>query len=234
MLERPWACQVASLRDVTDQQDGDALIFGQGDEGIGARSDLTGSSGKGVRVLVSDGVDRIDDQDRGPLGAGAGQDVGQGAPGNEGQPRPVQPETTRPRRDLASGFLARGEEAGVPGTRQSRRQLEEKGRLADARRPCQEDHRAGNQATSQDSVHAWDAGADPAILGIGCKVSHGGGSPRVRGPAGNRRLSGHRAPVSAPGALPRPLRRWAAATLAHEQLLDLAHGLTIATGSDTP
>ena len=66
----------------------------------------------------------------------------------------------------------------MPGSRQVRHQLEEKGRLADAGRPCQEDHRARNQPPAEDSVHGGGARSDPVVLRIGDERSSRVGDQR--------------------------------------------------------
>src|SRR5207302_5237167 len=126
--------------------------------------------------------------------------------------------------------------AGVPGIRQSRRQLEEKGRLADARRPRHEDHRTRDQASTQDSVHSWEPGADPTFLGVWGKGDHRTDRSRraqmdLRAHGG---LLGHGAPTPAAGTPSGPLPRRPPAIRAGKHLLDLAHGETLAAGSATP
>ena len=217
------------------QEHGHLAFLPQPDQRVRARPDLGGPAGDGVETRIPDGLDGVDNQDSRGIGLDGGDNVGQIATGDEAEGPSVEPQPSGPPRDLREGLLARGEEAGVPGPRQARRQLEEKGGLADAGRPCQEDHRAGNQAAAKHSIDARKAGLDPAFLQIG-KEQGNTRSARSEGrwAAGASRMFGHRPPATARRALPGPLRGGPPALLAGEQPLDLSHPKRIWTPSDTP
>jgi len=123
----------------------------------------------------------------------------------------------------------------VPGTRQSRRQLEEKGRLADARRPCQEDHRAGHQPAAEDAIDAREGGPDSGILTVWGKRDDDRRPSRIGARSrGGDGVFADGPPAATGGTATRPLTGRTATVTADVQLLELAHPTTIATVSDTP
>src|SRR5204863_192183 len=63
VLEGPRAGEVAVLRHVSREQDGDALLFGQTDEGVGAQTHLGGAAGYLGPRRVADGLDRVHRQE---------------------------------------------------------------------------------------------------------------------------------------------------------------------------
>ena len=233
MLQRAGAGEIALLCDVSDQEDGHVVLFGQIDQRVRACPDLTHASGEPVRRGVTDRLDRVDHQDRRSFGSRALHNVPEAPARHVGEGRSVDPHPQRPRGHLAAGFLPGREQAGVPGSGEGRRQLEEKGRLAGTGRPRQEDHRSRDEPATEDAIDAGPSRLDPVLLRIRSKPeNHWSGSGRGRG-AGPGRMLVHRAPAPARGAPPRPLRRGPPTARAHEHPFQLAHGGTVATGSDT-
>ena len=135
---------------------------------------------------------------------------------------------------LAAGLFTRCEEAGVPGIRQTRRQLEEKGRLARAGRPREEHHRAGDESAAEDAIDRGEPGPDPGLLELGGQVEDGRLAPRADRPQrAPRRMLADRSPFAARRAPARPLGGRSVTGRADEEPLDLAHARTVARGCDT-
>jgi hypothetical protein len=129
VLQRPGSGDVPILGHVTGQKDCDPFRLGQADERVRTAPDLCGSAGHlptcGVaQALVESTASR---NGRSALAAStSGPSSRPEANATAGDPQPMSAEG-----NLATGLLTGGQEAGEPGSRQVRHQLEEKGRLAD-------------------------------------------------------------------------------------------------------
>ena len=162
---------------------------------------------------------------------GAVHDFAEVAARDERQRRSIDPEPCGPRTDLLERFFPRGEEAGVPGSRQARDEVEEERRLADAGLARQEDDRAGDEAPAEDSIDACEAGTDAGrgvTPGLQGRDGRAAGGPRSGGMGTLR----DRSPRPARRAPPGPLRRRLAALGAREERPYPSHTATLAGGYD--
>ena len=204
VLERTGAGKVSLLGHVAHEKDGDSLLLRQSDQRVRAPANLADSPRDGVRVRVADGLHRIHDQNPGRLLGRRGEDAGQLAAGHVPKRASVQTEPVGTRCHLPTTLFPGGEKAGVPGFGQARRQLEEKGRLAGAGRPCHENHRSWDKPAAEDAIDAGRSCRESVLLGIRGKRRHRGGgradgSPRPGG------MLADRAPISTARAPARPL-----------------------------
>ena len=131
----------------------------------------------------------------------------------EDGPDPVGPEL-----DLAGRLLARDVEDLSPPRSQAVQDLQQQGRLADARIASHEDGRAGHDAPAEDPVHLLEARFQPGLL-VGLDGIDGTGFlvqlilRRHAGVRRLRRLLGKAVPLAAAGAFPDPLGRLIPAVL---------------------
>jgi hypothetical protein len=143
MLQRPGPSDVTVLRHVTGEKDGDAFRLGQSDEGVGAASDLRRSAGHLPTRGVPEALDGIDGEQERPFRPGRAQERPQLPAGGERDSIAEDPQPTGTEGNLVPRLLTGGKEAGEPGSRQVRHQLEEKGRLADVSLSLHQDKGAG-------------------------------------------------------------------------------------------
>src|SRR6266542_2916191 len=132
--------------------------------------------------------------------------------------------------NLVARLLAGGKEAGEPGSRQVRHQLEEKGRLADAGLAGQQGDGRGNQATAKNPVDAGNAGGHPGLAPhlVLERLERDSNGSRAGAPLL------YRPPCAAARTATDPLAHRMAARGTVEQRSRLAHAGTLARGSDRP
>src|SRR5439155_18755186 len=119
VLDGAGTGQVAGLGDVSHQDHGDAMLFGQARERVDAESNLAGPAGERIRGAASDGVNGVDGQDGGAVSDRDGDHLVEIAAGAEGERSSGQAEPAGPARDLPARLLTRRDEAGAPGGRQA-------------------------------------------------------------------------------------------------------------------
>src|SRR6266540_4325839 len=138
--------------------------------------------------------------------------------------------SSRPEGNLVPRLLTGGKEAGEPGSRQVRHQLEEKGRLADAGLAGQQGDGRGNQATAKNPVDAGNAGGHPGLAPhlVLERLERDSNGSRAGAPLL------HRPPCAAARTATDPLAHRMAARRARQERSRLAHAGTLAMGSDRP
>ena len=164
MLEGPRAGEVAVLRHVSREQDGDALLFGQTDEGVGAQTHLGGAAGYLGPRRVADGLDRVHRQEERASVAGGLEHARQVSPGTErdGVTRHAQP--AGPCGDLGVRLLAGDHDTAVSFRREMREHMQQQRRLPDPRLAGEEGHRRRDQAATKHPVHAGEADGDTSLI----------------------------------------------------------------------
>jgi hypothetical protein len=131
MLQRPGPGDVTVLRYVAGQEDRDAFRLGQPDERVRAAPNLRGSAGHLATSRVPEALDGIDGEQERPFRPGRVHERPQLSAGGERHSIAGDPQPTSAEGNLVPRLLTGGKEAGEPGSRQVRHQLEEKGGLAD-------------------------------------------------------------------------------------------------------
>lgn len=131
VLQSPGAGEIAVLGYVAGEHDGYPLGLRKAYEGVGAQPDLRRPARKLVAGGIAKSLYRVHSEQERLHHPGRFQDDPQLSSGDEGDGLGRDAEAPGPQGDLIAGFLARGKEAGEPGGRQVRDQLEEKGRLAE-------------------------------------------------------------------------------------------------------
>ncbi len=233
MLERARPREVAVFRHVTGEEHGDALGLRETDERVGAPANLRRSPRELRAARIAQRLDRVDDEHRRTGVARGLHDLGQFATRDERDRRRVDPDPRGPRRDLVSALLPRGEEAGEPGARQVRSQLEEKGALADAGLPCEEGDGPRNDAPAEHPVETGEARRDtfraPSVV-----EREGGDRNAVGATTDGGREVVDRAPATASRTPAHPLRDLLATRRADEDGPYLAHAGNLGGPADTP
>jgi hypothetical protein len=184
VLEQAGAGELAVLGDVADDDDGDAVVLGEGDELAGDRADLGEVAGEAVLPAGVDGLDRVDDQRAELLDAlgGLAEHLLDALLGHQQQVLVAGREPGAARADLGDRLLAAGveHEAGAAGEADAG--LQQERRLADARGAAEQDDAAGDEAAAEDAVdlvHAAGAARLAVDLGLGV-----GGGDHARGADG--------------------------------------------------
>src|SRR6266508_2804312 len=156
---------------------------------------------------VPEALDGTDGEQERPFRPGRLHERPQIPPRGECHSIAGDPQPTSTEGNLVARLLTGSEEAGEPGSRQVRHQLEEKGRLADAGLAGQQGDGRGNQATAKNPVDAGNACGRPRLaprLGLERLERDGGGSR-----AGSPLL--HRPPCAAARTASDPLAHLLAA-----------------------
>jgi len=161
VLQRAGPREIPVLGHVSGQEHGDSFRFRQPYECVRAPPNLprTAHDPRGIRV--PNGLYRVDREQEGSFCARCTDDVAEVASGYEGKRSVVNTNALRAVGYLLSRFLARSDQAGPSGSRQTGDQLKQEGGLADARLAGEQDDRAGDDPLAKDPVYPFESGVDP-------------------------------------------------------------------------
>jgi hypothetical protein len=195
VLEHARAGQRALLRDVPDQDDGDAACLGEARHAIGHLAHLADRAGRAAQLR---GVQRLHRVDHAGLRALRVERRQHGLEVGLGQHRHVERAARQPlgaQAHLGRGLLAGDvEHAPAGGDEVAERHARER-RLADARRAAEQHDRARHEPAAEHAIELPQAGPQARQLG----------RPQVREPDGLRRTrTGASAPATAPPGCGRP------------------------------
>ena len=156
VLEDPWASDGAFLRHVPDDEDGNIPALAPLHETSGAFPDLRNAPGRRGDLVDGHGLNRIDDQQRRRHGIGARQNLVQISAGEDKDLSRVDAEAICAESDLLRRLLCRHVEHRPLHVRQSRRRLQDQGRLADARVAPDENQGSRHQPPAKDTIQLGD------------------------------------------------------------------------------
>ena len=188
-----------------------------------ARTWLTVPGAPSIRSRMH-GLDRIDDEQRRRFAvADRGQDVAHRGRRRQPHRRRAEPQPNRAQPHLLGRFLARHIDDAPPRCRQPRRDLEQQGRLADARIAADQHRRPGDDPAADRPVELGKAARQP----VGQRRRRFEPDQRDRPPAALEVMLGgedarhlgrfldQAVPVAAIAALPLPAVRWPTRTTWH-------------------
>ena len=143
--------------------------------------DLSNATGRGPDLGHAHGLDGVDYQQGGALSFGKGDDCIDVIIGDQADGIMHDPQPAGTHRDLLGRLLGAGHHHRIAPGGQGPRQLEEKGRLADARLTAQEQHRSCDHPTAQNAVDLPPAGHDAIVrLLSGRPEANGLGRPDLQ------------------------------------------------------
>ncbi len=237
VLDDARAGDLAILGDVADEDDRGARLLGVADQRLRRTAHLRNRAGSRIDHVGPQRLDRIDDQERGrALGGERRQHVLDAGLGREPHRRGAEIEAVGAQANLRRGLLAGDVDDGLARIGERAGDLQQQGRLADARIAADQQRRAADEAAAGDAVELGDARlcARRFVVGAG-EGSKGddaappdGAHRRPGADAGARRLLDERVPLAAILAAALPAVGADAAVLADELNLECRrarHGL---------
>jgi hypothetical protein len=231
VLDHARAGDLAVLGDVTDQQDGHALLLGQADQLGGAGANLGDRAGAGLVGVAPHRLDRVDDHEIEVVALQPIQDVAQRGLGGQADIGVGQAHAIGAAPDLLDGLFARDVGAGHAAEGGAGADLQQQGGLADTGVAADQDGRARHHAAAADPVELVDASHDArrrdgvALQTGELQAAHPRGLGRRQGARGSGAdLLDQRIPALTGGALSGPLGLDRAAGLASVDGAVSGHG----------
>ena len=217
MFHHLWACNGAVLVDVTHQEHGDFLLFGDGQQPGSALLHLADSAGRRRNVSAPHGLDGINDHEVGPFLFDQTADLVHVVFSCQKNIVLGNVQARCPQLHLPDRFLTGDIENGVP-VRDGAAELKQHGGFAHAGLAAEQHNTTQHNAAPQHAVQFSDAGYNPAFLlgGADFRQTPGrqGGDTLLAGCGLGRCSAGfggfgndvlaHGIPAAAAGAAPHP------------------------------
>ena len=150
--------RVALFRDVPDDHDGRPRGAGGLTQLLDHGPDLRQAPRRPRRSRRTQGLDRVEDHQRGPMLLDGGERVVEIGGREDEQGGRHGAEASSPGAHGGGGLLGGDEQRGRTQQRRTEQHLERQRRLADARLAVEEGERPGRQAAREDTVELTDAG----------------------------------------------------------------------------